>query len=75
MDDDYIIGLDPITFSDTMNDDKFVVYDASEGRNRRIDRSQIALSVANDLGGAHGSFTTADGKTVTVVAGLITSII
>jgi hypothetical protein len=31
--------------------------------------------MAGDLGGANGSFTTTDGKTVPVVGGLITSIV
>lgn len=70
-----ILDLDPLSGAASANDDKFVVFDASEGVTKRMDRSQVGAAIAGDLGGASGSFTTVDGKTVTVVAGLITSIV
>ena len=68
-------SLSPLSAAQSANDDKFVVFDTSEGVTKRMDRSQVGAAIAGDLGGASGSFTTVDGKTVTVVAGLITSIV
>lgn len=70
-----IPDLDPLSGAASANDDKFVVYDVDAGVTKRMDRSQVGVAIAGDLGGASGSFTTVDGKTVTVVAGLITSIV
>lgn len=69
-----IPDLDPLSGAASAGDDKFVVYDASEGVTKRMDRAQVGIALAGDLGGASGSFTTVDGKTVVVGAGLITSI-
>lgn len=68
-------SLAPLSAAQSANDDKFVVFDTSVSETKRMDRSQVALAIAGDLGGASGSFTTVDGKTVTVVGGLITSIV
>ena len=70
-----IPDLDPLSGAASANDDKFVVFDTSAGESKRIDRSQLGLAIAGDLGGTNGSFTTVDGKTVTVIGGLITSIV
>lgn len=70
-----IPNLDPLSGAASANDDKFVVFDVSDNETKRMDRSQVGLAIAGDLGGASGSFTTVDGKTVTVVAGLITAIV
>jgi hypothetical protein len=69
-----IPALTAIAGASTANDDNLVIYDTSEGTTKRILRSQLALAIAGDLGGASGTFTTADGKTITVTAGLITAI-
>jgi hypothetical protein len=66
--------LDAISGVSTANDDNLVIYDTSAGATKRILRSQLALGMAGDFGGATGTFTTADSKTVTVVGGIITEI-
>jgi hypothetical protein len=70
-----IPDLNPIAGASTANDDNLVIFDTDANETKRILRSQLALALAGDLGGASGSFTTVDGKTVTVSAGLITSIV
>lgn len=70
-----IPNLDPLSGAASMNDDKFVVFDTSEGASKRMDRSQVGAAIAGDLGGASGSFVTVDGKAVFVEAGLITGVI
>lgn len=68
-------SLSPLSGAQSANNDKLVIFDVDANETKRIDRSQLGLAIAGDLGGASGSFTTVDGKTVTVVAGLITSIV
>lgn len=70
-----ISELTALSGAGSANNDDLVIYDADAGTTKRISRSQLALGLAGDLGGASGSFTTADAKTVTVVGGLITSIV
>lgn len=69
-----IPDLTAIAGANTANNDSLVIFDADANTTKRILRSQLGLAIAGDLGGASGSFTTTDGKTVTVVGGLITSI-
>lgn len=66
--------LPVLTAAASDNSDDLLIYDTDAEVTKRISRSQLGLSVAGDLGGANGMFTTADGKTVTVIGGLITSI-
>ena len=66
--------LTAISGASTANDDNLVIFDTDANETKRILRSQLGLALAGDLGGASGSFTTVDGKTVTVVGGLITGI-
>ena len=70
-----IPDLTAISGASTANNDNLVIFDTDANETKRILRSQLALAIAGDLGGASGSFTTVDGKTVTVVAGLITGIV
>jgi len=70
-----IKDLDPLSGAGSANDDDVVIFDSDADTTKRISRSQLALGMAGDLGGANGSFTTTDGKTVTVVGGLITNIV
>jgi hypothetical protein len=70
-----IPDLTAIAGASTANNDNLVIFDTDANETKRILRSQLALALAGDLGGASGSFTTVDGKTVTVSAGLITSIV
>jgi len=69
-----IPDLTAIAGASTANDDNLVIFDTSENTTKRVLRSQLGLAIAGDLGGASGTFTSADGKTVTVVGGLITAI-
>lgn len=69
-----IPDLTAISGASTANDDNLVIFDTDANETKRILRSQLGLALAGDLGGASGSFTTVDGKTVTVVGGLITGI-
>lgn len=70
-----ITALTALSGAASANNDDLVIFDADADETKRISRSQLALGMAGDLGGANGSFTTTDGKTVTVVGGLITSIV
>jgi hypothetical protein len=69
-----IPDLTAITGANTASDDNLVIFDTSANTTKRILRSQLGLAVAGDLGGASGTFTSTDGKTVTVVGGLVTAI-
>jgi hypothetical protein len=69
-----ITELTAIAGASTANDDNLVIFDTSEGTTKRILRSQLGLAIAGDLGGASGTFTSANGKTITVTNGLITAI-
>jgi len=70
-----IPGLTSLTGADSATDDDLVIFDTSADMTKRITREELALGLAGDLGGATGTFTTTDGKTVTVTAGLITAIV
>ena len=70
-----ITDLTALSGAASANNDDLLIFDTDADVTKRISRSQLALGMAGDLGGANGSFTTTDGKTVTVVGGLITSIV
>lgn len=69
-----IPDLPAIAGASTANDDNLVIFDTDASTTKRILRSQLGLAIAGDLGGASGTFTSADGKTITVVGGLVTAI-
>ena len=69
-----IPALTVLTGAQSATDDKLVIFDATANETKAITRQELGRGLIGDLGGASGSFTTVDGKTVTVVGGVITAI-